>query len=66
MSALQRLLISVAMHPFELPDVHYTYVRTSLMQMGVAGDDSWGSRPHEEYRLPNEGKLKYDFYFRGI
>ena len=55
-----------AMHPFELPDVHYTYVRTSLMQMGVAGDDSWGSRPHEEYRLPNEGKLKYDFYFRGI
>ena len=55
-----------AMHPFELPDVHYTYVRASLMQMGVAGDDSWGSRPHEEYRLPNEGKLKYDFYFRGI
>ncbi len=55
-----------AMHPFELPKVHYTYVKTSLQQMGIAGDDSWGSRPHPEYRLPNDGNLKFEFYFRGI
>lgn len=29
-----------AMHPFELPQVHYTVVRVSKQQMGIAGDDS--------------------------
>lgn len=33
-----------ARHPFELPEVHYTYVRVSKQQMGVGGDDSWGPR----------------------
>ncbi len=55
-----------AYHPFDLPEVHYTYVRTSLQQMGIAGDDSWGSRPHPEYRLPSEGRLEFEFYFMGI
>ncbi len=58
--------IENAMHEYELPQVHYTVVRASLMQMGVAGDDSWGARPHPEFLLPKEGKLKFEFYFRGI
>ena len=58
--------IENAMHPYELPQVHYTVVRTSMMQMGVGGDDSWGARPHPEYLLPGEGKLKFGFCFRGI
>jgi beta-galactosidase len=55
-----------AVHPFDLPEVHYTYVKASLQQMGIAGDDSWGSRPHPEYRLPGEGRLEFEFFFKGI
>ena len=55
-----------AWHPFELPNVHYTYVRAALMQMGIAGDDSWGAKPHPQYLLPREGKLQFEFYFKGI
>ena len=31
--------------PMSFPEVHYTVVRAALGQMGVGGDDSWGS-PH--------------------
>lgn len=43
--------IENAKHAFELPQVHYTVVRAALGQMGIAGDDSWGARTHEEYLL---------------
>ncbi len=55
-----------ALHPYELPQVHYTYVRAALMQMGIAGDDSWGAKPHKEFLLPTEGRLHFEFFFRGI
>ena len=55
-----------AAHPYELPAVHYTVVRAALGQMGVAGDDSWGARPHEEYLLHPEGRMEFAFSFRGI
>ena len=38
--------IENAAHSFELPQVHYTVVRVSAKQMGIAGDDSWGSKTH--------------------
>lgn len=40
-----------AAHHFELPPVHYTVVRVAKKQMGVGGDDSWGSHTHPEYLL---------------
>ncbi len=40
-----------AMHPYELPEIHYTVVRAAKAQMGVGGDDSWGSHTHPEYLL---------------
>jgi len=46
-----------AMHVYELPTVHHTVVKTSLMQMGIAGDDSWGARPHEEHMIENQNLL---------
>lgn len=55
-----------AMHPYELPKPHYTVVRAAMQQMGIAGDDSWGARPHPEFLLPREGTLKFEFFFRGI
>lgn len=55
-----------AMHPFELPKVHYTVIRASKAQMGIAGDDSWGSRTHPEYLIDVSRKLEFSFWFCGI
>lgn len=55
-----------ARHPYELPEVHYTVVRVSKQQMGVAGDNSWGALTHPEYCLNAKGKMEFTFSFRGI
>jgi len=55
-----------AMHGYELPAIHYTVIRLSLNQMGVAGDDSWGARTHEEYLIDVTKKLEFEFSFKGI
>lgn len=55
-----------AAHHFELPPVHYTVVRVAKKQMGVGGDDSWGSHTHPEYLLDVSEKMEFTFCFRGI
>ncbi len=55
-----------AMHPYELPQVHYTVVRVSKQQMGIAGDDSWGAKTHSEYLLNTDEKITFTFDFKGI
>ncbi len=55
-----------AMHPYELPAIHYTVVRAAKAQMGVGGDDSWGARTHPEYLLDTNGKMKFSFAFKGL
>ncbi len=37
-----------------------TYLHIDMKQMGVGGDDSWGSRPHKQYRIPVK---EYQFSF---
>ena len=54
-----------AMHPYELPQVHYTVVRVGK-QMGVGGDDSWGSHTHDEYLIRSTQRQEISFTFRGI
>ena len=58
--------IECADHPDELPPIHYTVIRASLKQMGVAGDDSWGAPTHEEYLIDVSKKLEFEFSFCGI
>ena len=58
--------IEHARHPFELPPVHYTVVRVSLGQMGISGDDTWGSLTHPEYLLDVSKKMEFSFYMKGI
>ncbi len=41
-----------AAHPYELPERPFLTVHLDLRQMGVGGDDSWGSRPHAPFLLP--------------
>ena len=55
-----------ASHIYELPEVHYTVVRVAMAQMGVGGDDSWGSPVHPEYHIDVNKPLEFTFRFRGI
>ena len=50
-----------ATHHFELPGVNYTVVKLSLKQMGIAGDDSWGARPHPEYIIDSSKDMSFSF-----
>lgn len=50
-----------AAHVWELPEVHYTVVTIAGRQMGVGGDDSWGAPVHEEYRIPADEDLTFEF-----
>ena len=58
--------MEAAGHPFDLPEVHHTWIRCSLAQMGIAGDDTWGARTHEEFLLPKGRNMTFEFAFRGI
>ncbi len=53
-----------AMHPYELPEVHYTVVRVAKDQMGIGGDDSWGARTHEEYLLKTDKRWNFPLYLK--
>lgn len=55
-----------AAHVYELPQVHHTIVRVAMAQMGVGGDDSWGSWVHPEYHIDATKPLEFTFRFKGI
>ena len=55
-----------AAHAYDLPQVHHTIVRVALAQMGVGGDDSWGSWVHPEYHIDVTKPLEFTFRFKGI
>jgi beta-galactosidase len=48
-------------HPSEIVRSEDITVNLDYRQMGLGGDDSWGARPHEEYRLPAR---EYRYKFR--
>lgn len=54
-----------ARHAYDLPEVHHTFLRASLGQCGVGGDDTWGAPVLPEYTVKNETK-HFSFYFKGI
>lgn len=58
--------MELAGHPYELPAVHHTIVRTAKAQMGVAGDDSWGAKVHPEYLIDVSEPLHFTVTFQGI
>ena len=57
--------LETARHGYELPDSQYTWLRASLGQCGVGGDDTWGAPVLEEYTVKNTDK-HFTFYFRAI
>ncbi len=57
--------LELASHHYELPSIHHTVIRASLMQMGVGGDNSWGALTHKEYRIKNQD-YHFEFLVKGI
>lgn len=55
-----------AKHIYELPDVNYSVVKLAKRQMGVAGDDSWYSRPHPEHMVDCTKPLVFEFSIMGV
>ena len=55
-----------AKHIDELPDPYQTVVRVSYGQMGIAGDNTWGAKTHDEFLLPDNEDLEFTFSFKGI
>lgn len=53
-------------HAWELPDVHYTVVTVAGKQMGVGGDDSWGAPVHDEYQIPSDQEITFEFVIAGL
>ena len=53
-----------AMHIYELPKPHYTWVRILACQMGIGGDDSWGAPVQQRYRLASNTDRKLIFTIR--
>jgi beta-galactosidase len=47
-------------HQYELKSKALVEVKIDHKQMGVGGDNSWGHRPHEKYRLL-EDQYNYSF-----
>lgn len=50
-----------ARHMVELPDSYYTFVKIMAGQMGVGGDDSWGAKVHDMYRIPADKQITLNF-----
>ena len=58
--------IENAAHGNELPAQIYTVIRMAKQQMGVGGDDSWGSMTHEEYLINPQERLEFSFSMEPI
>jgi len=50
-------------HPADMDKENFIDLNVDYNQMGVGGDDSWGAKPHTEYRLPAK-EYTYSFRFR--
>ena len=59
-------MLEVAEHIHELPKPRFTFVRVSLTQMGVGGDDSWGALPLPEFIPTAERPIHFEVEFRHL
>lgn len=53
-------VIENAAHQYELPVPYETVITIREKQMGIAGDNTWGARTHEEFLL---SKKEHHFHF---
>jgi beta-galactosidase len=56
--------LAAAAHDHELERTEQLTLHLTGKQMGVGGDNSWGARPHPEYRLPARGSYTVRWQLR--
>ena len=54
-----------ARHKDELPSIYQSVLSINEKQMGVAGDDTWGARTHDEFLLSNKEKHHLHISLKG-
>ncbi|MFO8001213.1 MAG: beta-galactosidase, partial [Marinilabilia sp.] len=52
-------------HTTDVKPRDLTSVDIDLMQMGIGGDNSWGAKPHDQYRL-SESEYTYRFLMKPV
>lgn len=57
--------IENAKHQYELPPQVKTVVRCAKGQLGIGGDNTWGAKPHEPFRLKLQKNDVFRFVFGG-
>lgn len=50
-----------ATHVYELPNSYHTVIKLSHSHNGIAGDDSWGAMPHDEYLMDSSKDMEFEF-----
>ncbi len=55
-----------AKNKLELPNINNTIITISKFNTGVGGDDSWGSKPHDEHIIKTEMSNKFEFFIEVI
>ncbi|TWU51769.1 glycoside hydrolase family 2 TIM barrel-domain containing protein [Rubripirellula reticaptiva] len=48
-------------HAYQIPKRDLFTVNVDYLQRGLAGDNSWGALPHEQYRIKANGSYQYEF-----
>ena len=54
--------INASKHINDIKEQDLVQLNIDLGQRGVAGDDSWGSRPMDKYQVKGQSKNAYSFY----
>lgn len=55
-------LINASKHTIDIKERDLVELNIDLGQRGVAGDDSWGSRPQEKYQIKGDTTHNYAYY----
>ena len=53
-------------HDYQLPKRDTITVNLDWKQMGVGGDNSWGAKPHEQYRYYPDKDYGYRFRIKPV
>jgi beta-galactosidase len=54
--------INASKHTIDIKEQDLVQLNIDLGQRGLAGDDSWGSRPQNQYQIKGQSKHEYSFY----
>lgn len=64
-SEFDKAQMEKSLYEFQLKPTNKTFLNLDLLQMGVGGNDSWGSTPMRPY-MPENQDYSYSYTIRGI